>query len=234
MISKKLDAAHIHAQNNPMTAFLDGPRLAPHSGTAKQLVVFLHGYGSNGDDLIELGHIWQTFLPDTAFVSPHAPEPCDISSFGRQWFPLNRRDEDERWAGVTQSAPILNDFLDQELERYHLTSHQLALVGFSQGTMMALHIGLRRATSPSAIIGYSGLLVGEDHLDEINKINPPAVLLTHGDHDDVIPPTALAHARDHLTAAGIDCQAFLIRGLGHSIDQECLQRGAAFLKAHGG
>lgn len=215
-----------------MTQTLSGPRLAPLSRTAKQLVVFLHGYGSHGDDLIELGHIWQNVLPDTAFVSPHAPFVCDISPMGRQWFPLSQRDENELWSGVTRAAPILNAFLDAELAAHGLKAHQLALVGFSQGTMMALHVGLRRAPAPAAIIGYSGLLVGEDHLDEITTQNPPAILLTHGDEDQVIPSAALQHAQQHLRARGLACEAHLIHGLGHGIDQECLQRGAAFLKAH--
>src|SRR5712692_1536145 len=115
-----------------MAAELTGPRIAPRSrGPARQLVIFLHGYGADGNDLIELGRIWQQLLPDAAFVSPDAPEPCAEAPIGRQWF------------GLTRLA---------------LSPSALALVGFSQGTMMALHIGLRRKTAPAAIVGYSGLL----------------------------------------------------------------------------
>src|SRR5450755_3035786 len=138
---------------------LDGPRIEPRSGIARHLVVFLHGYGADGNDLIEIGRAWQGLLPDAAFVSPHAPRPCGQAPSGREWFPLTFRDPGERWAGVNQAAPALNSFLDAELTRRQLPPSALALVGFSQGTMMALHVGLRRVVPPSAIVGYSGLLV---------------------------------------------------------------------------
>ncbi len=125
-----------------MAAELDGPRLAPKSGAAQQLVVFLHGYGADGNDLIEIGRAWQQYLPQAAFVSPHAPEPCSQAPVGRQWFPLTFRDPNERWVGVNKEAPVLERFLDAELERHKLPASALALVGFSQGTLMALLVGL--------------------------------------------------------------------------------------------
>ena len=128
-------------------AELNGPSLEPKSGKAKRLVVFLHGYGADGNDLIDIGRAWQPILPDTAFVSPHAPEPCGQAPVGRQWFGLTFRDPDERWLGVNKAAPALNDFLDKELARRQLPPSALALVGFSQGTMMSLHTGLRRTTN---------------------------------------------------------------------------------------
>ena len=140
-------------------AELDGPRIEPRSGSARQLVVFLHGYGADGNDLIEIGRAWQNLLPDAAFVSPHAPRPCGQAPVGREWFPLTFRDPGERWTGVNAAAPALNAFLDAELQRRQLPPSALALVGFSQGTMMALHVGLRRAVPPAAIVGYSGMLV---------------------------------------------------------------------------
>src|SRR5439155_19909671 len=100
-----------------VAAELDGPRLEPRGGPARRLVVFLHGYGADGNDLIEIGRAWQGLLPDTAFVSPHAPEPCGQAPTGRQWFPLTFRNPEERWLGVNQAAPMLNRFLDAELER---------------------------------------------------------------------------------------------------------------------
>ena len=111
-------------------AELDGPRLEPRSGRARQLVVFLHGYGADGNDLIELGRVWQAVLPDAAFVSPHAPEPCGQAPTGRQWFPLTFRDPDERWIGVNKAAPGLARFIDAELARHQLPPSALALVGF--------------------------------------------------------------------------------------------------------
>ena len=154
-----------------MAAVLDGPRLSPRSGAARQLVVFLHGYGADGNDLIELGRAWQPLLPQAAFVSPHAPEPCGGAPMGRQWFALTFRDPNERWVGVNKAAPVLERFIDAELARHGLPPSALALVGFSQGTMMALHVGLRRAVPPAAIVGYSGLLVlpPDGNLDSVRR-----------------------------------------------------------------
>ena len=132
-------------------AELDGPRLEPRSGPAKQLVVFLHGYGADGNDLIDIGRAWQGILPHAAFVSPHAPRPCGQAPVGREWFPLTFRNPNERWTGVKDAAPLLEKFLDAELKRRNLPPSALALVGFSQGTMMSLHVGLRRAIAPAAI-----------------------------------------------------------------------------------
>jgi phospholipase/carboxylesterase len=137
-----------------MAAELTGPRLAPRSrGPARQLVIFLHGYGADGNDLIELGRAWQNLLPDAAFASPHAPERCAQTPTGRQWFSLTFREKNERWVGVNKAAPALERFIDEELKRNNLPGSALALVGFSQGTMMALHVGLRRPERPAAIVG---------------------------------------------------------------------------------
>ncbi len=216
-----------------MTAMLDGPRVAPKSGTARRLVVFLHGYGADGNDLIELGRQWRAFMPDTAFVAPHAPEICSMSPSGRQWFALTMRDPDERWSGVVKARPALDAFLDAELARHALPESALALVGFSQGTMLALHAGLRRARSPASILGYSGVLVGPDHLAEATARradgHPPPVLLVHGDSDEVIPPDALFAAAEDLARADIGCQWHLSRGLGHGIDEAGLMHGGLFL-----
>jgi phospholipase/carboxylesterase len=227
-----LDAKANNPHKRGMTTLLSGPRLAPRSGHAKQLIVFLHGYGADGNDLIDIGQIWQEVLPDAAFVSPHAPEPCAMSPMGRQWFALTKRDEAERWSGVTHAAPALHAFLDSELAAHDLDDSKLALVGFSQGTMMALHVGLRRPHPPAAIIGYSGLLVGEAYLHEINTNHAPAILLTHGDQDPVIPCEALDHAQKNLTQIGISVEHHLVRGLGHGINNDCLLWGARFLEKH--
>jgi phospholipase/carboxylesterase len=216
-----------------MAAELDGPRLNPRSGPARQLVVFLHGYGADGNDLIDIGRAWQQHLPQAAFVSPHAPEPCGQAPVGRQWFPLTLRDPNERWLGVNTAAPGLQRFLDAELERHKLPPSALALVGFSQGTMMALHVGLRRITAPAAIVGYSGLLVvppegGLETFAAEIKSRPP-VLLVHGDQDDLIPAQALFQATQGLAALGISIEWHLSTGVGHGIDAEGLRHGSEFL-----
>ena len=212
---------------------LDGPRLAPKSGPARQLIVFVHGYGADGNDLIEIGRAWQTLLPNAAFVSPHGPRPCGQAPMGREWFPLTFRNPDERWAGVHAAAPVLEAFLDAELARHQLAPSALALVGFSQGTMMALHVGLRRAVAPAAIVGYSGMLVLEGDTDVDGyagqvRARPP-VLLVHGDQDDLIPPQALFHAGQALAALEVPVEWHIAAGLGHGIDDEGLRQGGDFL-----
>jgi phospholipase/carboxylesterase len=214
-------------------AELDGPRLAPRSGSPRQLVVFLHGYGADGNDLIELGGAWQQLLPQAAFVSPHAPEPCGQAPVGRQWFALTFRDPNERWVGVNKAAPVLDRFIDAELKRHNLPPSALALVGFSQGTMMALHVGLRRSVPPAAIVGYSGLLVLPPNGDpgqmaaEI-KSRPP-ILLVHGDQDDLIPPQALFQSAQALAGMGLPVEWHVSAGVGHGIDPEGLRHGGEFL-----
>jgi phospholipase/carboxylesterase len=214
-------------------ADLDGPRLKPRSGQARQLVVFLHGYGADGNDLIDIGRAWQGLLPDAAFISPHAPRPCGQAPMGREWFPLTFRDPDERWTGVNAAAPQLNAFLDAELKRRNLPNSALALVGFSQGTMMALHTGLRRAESPAAIVGYSGMLVVPEQIDadkfagEI--VSRPPVLLVHGDQDQLIPVQAVMHAAQGLAALDVPVEWHISPGVAHGIDQEGLRQGGEFL-----
>jgi phospholipase/carboxylesterase len=214
---------------------ISGPRLAPRSGKPKQLVVFLHGYGADGNDLIEIGRQWQRWLPEAAFVAPHAPDACTMSPAGRQWFPLTMRDPDERWRGVVHARPALDTFLDQELASHGLDDSRLILVGFSQGTMMALHVGLRRSMAPAAIIGFSGVLVGPEHPDEASARNAkgeaPPILLVHGDQDEVIPLEALFMSAEELAKAGIPCQWHLSVGTGHGIDGGALMHGGLFIAA---
>jgi len=214
-------------------AELDGPRVAPRSGQAKQLVVFLHGYGADGNDLIDIGRAWASLLPDAAFASPHAPRPCGQAPTGREWFPLTFRDPGERWAGVNMAAPVLESFLDAELQRQNLPPSALALVGFSQGTMMALHVGLRRQVPPAAIVGYSGMLALPENIDPASfageiKSRPP-VLLLHGDQDPLIPVQALFEAAQNLAALEVPTEWHISPGVGHGIDQEGLRQGGEFL-----
>ncbi|MFZ0185007.1 MAG: dienelactone hydrolase family protein [Nitrosotalea sp.] len=216
-----------------MAVTLDGPRLPARSRRAEQLVVFLHGYGANGNDLIAIGQQWRNLMPDAAFVAPNAPEPCGQIPGGRQWFRLTMRDPGERWTGVNKAAPVLGAFLDAELDRQGLDSSKLALVGFSQGTMLALHAGLRRPRAPAAILGYSGELVSAEHQtpavpSKTSGAIPP-ILLIHGSEDDVIPAEALFLSASALAGSGIPCQWHLSPSLGHGIDAEGLLHGGLFL-----
>jgi phospholipase/carboxylesterase len=229
----------VEAKELEMAANLTGPKIDAKSGRAKQLVVFLHGYGADGNDLIELGKQWRTLLPDAAFIAPHAADRCAASPMGRQWFPLSNRapddprGADERWKGARSARPAIDAFLDGELARLGLDDSKLALVGFSQGAMMALHVGLRRPRAPAAIIGYSGLLVGPEHLPEAKARNargePPPILLVHGDQDHMIPFEAMFVAANELGAAEIPSQWHLSMGVGHGIDAGALRHGGLFL-----
>ncbi len=227
-----------------MSVALDGPRIPPGSGRAKALVVFLHGYGADGNDLIEIGRQWRALLPDAAFVSPHAPERCAASPMGRQWFALGNQPPDdpagaeERWRGVVRARGAIEAFLDAELSRLGLDESRLALVGFSQGAMMALHVGLRRRLAPAALLGYSGMLVGPEHLGEAaardSRGSRPPILLIHGDQDPLIPIEAMFIAADALASADIPAQWHVSFGAGHGIDGGGLSHGGQFLaKAFG-
>jgi phospholipase/carboxylesterase len=210
---------------------LDGPGAAPKSGgKAKQLVVFLHGYGSNGDDLISLAPYWADMLPDAEFLSPNAPFPCEMNPFGGyQWFGFQDIAPDTMMTALKTASTMLDAFLDKQLATRGFDESKLGLVGFSQGTMMALHVGPRRAKAPAAIVGYSGSLIGPEMLLKEGRSKPP-VLLVHGMADPVVPFVSMTAANVGLEAAGIAIETLARPGLVHSIDQEGLLRGGRFLQ----
>jgi phospholipase/carboxylesterase len=210
---------------------LDGPRLPPKNGLPpKSLVVFLHGYGADGRDLIDIGRQWAPLLPSTAFVAPHAPAPCDDAPMGRQWFPIPRTaDGDRLREGAVRAAPALNAFLDAELVRNGIPDRGLALVGFSQGTMMALQVAPRRPNPIAGVVGYSGLLAAPDTLAAELRQRPP-VMLIHGDQDPMIPVGAMFAAAETLGAAEVPVEWHVRPGLAHGIDQEGLALGGDFLR----
>jgi len=218
-----------------MTQKLSGPRMEPASGEAKSLVILSHGYGANGDDLIGLANFWRQAMPDTAFVSPNAPQVCEMNPGGYQWFPIRMRNPgegwrpptDEVWEHVTGAAPSLDALITDELAHYGLDETKLALVGFSQGTMMSLHVGLRRPIAPAAILGFSGAFVGAEHGDEITA--RPPVFLIHGDQDPMIPVQAMFKATEELGELNIPVQWHVSQGVQHSIGQDGLQLGGQFI-----
>jgi phospholipase/carboxylesterase len=215
-----------------MNVFLDGPRMAPaRGGKPDALVVLLHGYGSNGADLISLAPYWAKALPGAAFVSPNAIEPAPQAPGGFQWFPISQLDPHLMEAGARNAAQSVDRFIDRELERQGLDGARLALVGFSQGTMMALHVGLRRAKAPAAILGYSGVLVGARKLKD-EMIAKPPVLLIHGDRDDRIPIPAMFDSAEAIAASGHGAQWHISYGVPHSIGPDGLDLGGAFLSTY--
>jgi len=214
-----------------MAREIDGPRLAPRAGNKpEKLVILLHGYGSNGDDLIGLAHHWAPQLPQVQWVSPNAPESVPGAPNGYQWFPISNLDPKRIEEGAESAAPIVDAFIDQELDRYGLAPQDLVLSGFSQGCMLSLHTGLRRADPVAGILGFSGALPGGHKLKDEMRSKPP-VMLVHGDQDPVLPLPFMLDAAESIAAAGHAAEFHISPGVPHSIGQDGLAWGLDFLKA---
>ena len=208
---------------------LEGPSHGPHGGGKPgHLVVLLHGYGADGNDLIGLAPLLGQLMPDTMFHAPNAPQPCEGNPFGYQWFGISRLDPAIALAGVRAAAPLLDAYLDETMAAYGLDESKTVLVGFSQGTMMALHVGLRRKKQLAGIIGFSGMLAGAELLKSELQNKPP-VLLIHGDSDEMLPHTLTQRAAEALTGEGLQVGVHIAEGIGHSIDDTGLQLAARFL-----
>jgi len=209
---------------------LSGPTRPPLAGGApRRLVILLHGLGADGNDLIGLQQYWGGLLPEAEFVSPNAPFPCDMAAYGYQWFSVQDRTPETVLAAVRASAPSLDAFIDEELRKYGLTEQDTVLVGFSQGTMMSLYVGLRRDRELAGILGYSGRLIAPELLaGELRS--RPRTLLVHGTEDSMVPFDSLAHAETALKQAGVPVETLACYGIEHSISPEGLERGGRFLR----
>ena len=215
-----------------MSRILKFGRKPAASGRAKSLVVFLHGYGANGADLLDIGDVLAPHLPDTAFAAPDAADRIPGAPSGYQWFPIPRFDgssEAQAAAGLLRSAQDLNAFLDQRLAHEGLGPEALALVGFSQGAMMSLELAPRRAVAPAAVVAISGRLIQPERLAAEATAKPP-ILIMHGDQDQVVDFDEMALAANALAAAGFDVFGHVMKGMGHGISQDGLASMLGFLK----
>jgi phospholipase/carboxylesterase len=212
-----------------MQLALHGPSVSPKSGVVKNIVIFLHGYGSNGDDLISLAAHWREFLPDTAFYSPNAPYPCGMASFtiGYQWFDLSGLDFHKFAKNVTCSLPILQTYINQLAELHELQTTKIALVGFSQGAIMSLRAGLERREPIAGIVGYSGAYLPED--DEHVRSRPDTLII-HGDLDDIVTIDYFYEAVAALQKLNVPLKSHVCQGLRHGIDEAGITLGGEFLK----
>ncbi|GGL74850.1 phospholipase [Wenxinia marina] len=216
-----------------MTRALDAGRREPLSGETRSAVIFLHGYGANGADLLGLADPLAEFMPDTLFLAPDAPEACAGAPFGFQWFPIPWIDgssEEESRAGAVRAAEDLNAFLDGVMVDEDLLPEQVMLFGFSQGTMMALHVAPRREDPVAGVVAFSGRLLEPELLaDEV--VSRPPVLLVHGDQDEVVPPQSLPDAAQALQEAGwTEVYAHVMKGTAHGIAPDGLQVALAFMR----
>ena len=210
---------------------LIGPKREAKSGTTENLVIFLHGYGADGADLINLGDVLADHLPNTTFIAPNAPEQCVNNPMGYQWFPIPHMDgSSEEMARQSQavSVDLLNAFITDAMKAEGVTPDKTFLVGFSQGTMMSLHVGPRRAEQLGGIVGFSGRLLEPERLEAEMKSKPP-ILLIHGDQDQVVPPQSLPAAASALSKAGMEVYTHISKGTAHGIAQDGLTLALQFI-----
>ncbi|OSP54285.1 alpha/beta hydrolase [Pseudoruegeria sp. SK021] len=215
-----------------MTRALDSRRRASFSGQTDSVVVFLHGYGADGADLLGLADQLGPHLPGTVFVAPNAPEVCVGNPMGFQWFPIPWIDgssEEESMTGMQAAVADLQAYLDDIIDEEGITADRLILVGFSQGTMMSLHVAPRRDDELAGVVGFSGRLLDPESLeDEVQS--RPEILLVHGDQDEVVPPQSLPEAANALTAAGFQVYVHVMKGTGHGIAPDGLGLALAFMR----
>lgn len=215
-----------------MTRALEFGRKGAAQGTAQRLVVFLHGYGADGADLLGLADPLGPHLPGTAFVAPDAPEPCRATPFGRQWFPipwLDGSSEAAADAGLAAASDDLNAFLDARLADEGLTPDRMVLVGFSQGAMMAMHVAPRRPVPVAGVVAISGRLLAHERLAAEAVAKPPMMLI-HGDQDEMVPFANMDFAAEILARAGFDVYGHVMRGTGHGIAPDGLGAALSFLR----
>jgi len=215
-----------------MTRELNSVRQAAASGNATSMVVFLHGYGADGDDLMGLAKPLAEYLPDTVFLAPDGPEKCAGNQAGRQWFSvpwIDNSSEEDAVSGMHRAVDDLNAFLDKAAQQEGVSLENTILFGFSQGTMMALQLAPRRNEVLAAVVGFSGSLMLPDDLRDQLVTRPPVMLL-HGDQDEVVPPEALNKAEFALDTLGFEVYAFVMENAAHGIASDGLSVATGFMR----
>lgn len=215
-----------------MTRILESKRREAASGTTKSVVVFLHGYGADGADLLGLADPLSEHMPDTTFIAPDAPEKCLGNPMGYQWFPipwLDGSSEEDSMRGVEMATADINAFLDQVLEDEGIEPSQLIVFGFSQGTMMSLRVLPRRDEPIAGLVAFSGRMLEPDQFAE-NVVSKLPILLVHGDQDDMVPPGHFSESGEVLQAAGFETYGFIMKGTGHGIAMDGLSVALSFMR----
>ena len=209
---------------------LDVTSVSPLSKNKPQQVIILcHGYGGDGKDISSLAINWRRFLPDAIFLCPNAPEICTVNPQGYQWFDLTSEEEEVILEKSLMAEEKLNTFLDQVFDNFQLEPTNLALVGFSQGCMVSIQVGLKKKEQINCIIGYSGKVINQKHLS--NNINSkPKIFLMHGENDTIVPPTHLLEAKEYLNKCGLKIKTKLFKNCDHKIPVEGSSLGLGFLK----
>jgi phospholipase/carboxylesterase len=195
----------------------------------RQVIILCHGYGGDGKDISALAINWQRFLPDAIFLCPNAPEVCVVNPQGYQWFDLTSEKKEKKKKKSLIAEEKLNTFLDQVFNNFQLEPFNLALVGFSQGCMIGIQVGLKKKEQINCLIGYSGKVINQKHLsDNINS--KPKMFLMHGANDTIVPPTHLLEAKEYLKNHGINVRTKMFKNCEHKIPMEGSSLGLAFLK----
>lgn len=206
---------------------LNGPEIC-EGGNKKNLIVFLHGWGSSGDNFIHLAKVMSRSLPNSHFIAPNAPFDSEIGN-GYQWFSLQNRSEEALYNGVKNAALIINNFIDAKLKELNLEDSQLSLVGFSQGAMLAIHASLTRIQPCASVVAYSGRFIAPSRVASEIK-SKPNICVIHGEDDDVVPFSSLGLATKALQQNGINAEGHPIRSLGHVINDEGIKLGVEFIR----
>ena len=202
-----------------MTFCLDAKMIKPVGEKINNVVILLHGYGGDGNDIAALTINWKRFLPNTLFICPNGPEKCSINPMGYEWFDLNTEDEKYITEKALESEKILKKFIEEIKTKYNLENNKICLSGFSQGCMMSINLGLTSKNNFSCVVGFSGKIINQKDLKQ-RKRTSTSILLIHGDSDQVVSPNYMLEAKDFFIRSNIEIETHLIKNCDHHIPIE--------------